>query len=287
MESKKRWYLLGGVVRTAGEEYINWITGSRMLLLVFLFVYAKEQISDPLLELVELTGDPLQVFEPGIAFLGSRTMMMVLPLVYLVLMGNFPRNDGNKVFFMIRTGKGVWFAGQILFAFMSGLTTIFICVVSVTLPCTGKMVWNGGKWSDAVTKYYLCENVLDFKFNLITDREYNHMMPGMAFLHSILLVLLFLFSLSVLQMMFSVCERKVLGLVLAGILVVTGNAFAILENQSAMWYFPNANTQIWLRHDVILKQESVALQSSYCYFIVWIAVFVFGSWRLLKKASFR
>lgn len=285
METKKQLHILGNAMLTAREEYLNWITGSKILLLVFLFVYAKGQITDSLLDLVKLTGDPLQVFEPGIAFLGSRSMMMVLPLVYLVLMGDFPRNDGNKTFFIIRTGKGVWFMGQIFFAFASGITIVFVCVLAVTLPCIGNMIWNGGNWSEAVTKYYLCEDVLDFKFSLITEREYNHMMPGMVFLHSILLVMLFLFFMSVLQLLFSVYGKKIFGFALVGCIVTIGNALAIFENQKVMWYFPCANTQIWLRHVEILNKESASLIYSYCYFLILITVLVFCSWKILKKSN--
>lgn len=287
MESKKWVNKFRAVCRTAMEEYVRWITGSKMLLLVFLFVYTKGQITDQLLQLVKITGNPLQVFEPGIAFLGSRPMMMVLPLVYLVLMANFPREDGNKTFFMFRTGKGVWFLGQFLFALAGGMTTILVCVLAVTLPCLGNISWNNGGWSETVTKYYQSEDAMNFRFNLITEREYNHMTPGAAFLHSILLVLLFLMLISAIQLFCSVCEKKVLDFAIVGCIVTIGNALAIFENQRLMWFFPCANTQIWLRHDEILREETVRLQTSYGYFLVLLAIITFFAWKKLKKRNIR
>lgn len=285
MGIKRRLHRLGNVMRMAKAEYLSWITSSKILLLFFLFVYAKGQVTDSLLELTELTGKPLQICEPGVAFLGSSYMMMVLPLIYLVLMGDFPRNGGNKTFFIIRTGKGVWFLGQVLFAFMTVITTIVISVVAVTLPCIGHITWNNGNWSEAVTKYHLDEQLMDFKFNLITQREYNHMLPSPALLHSILLMGLCFMLMSVLQLLFSVWGKKILGLAFVGSMITISNALSFFENGKLMWYFPIANTQIWLRHDVILKEESVTMAYSYGYFGVCIILVLLLAWVVLKRSN--
>lgn len=273
---------VGKMLRIAKEEYINWFCSTKMLLLVFLFVYAKEQLTDSLLELVALTDKPLQWFEPGIAFLGSRPMMLVLPLIYLVLMGNFPKNDGNSLFFITRTGKGAWFMGQVLFSFFSAVTILCGCLFAVTIPCIGKIQWNNGNWSDAVTKYYQAEGAGDFKFELITSREYNHMQPTEVFLHSVCLVLLSLMLLSAIQMLFAVYGKRVAGLAVCSGISVIGNSLSIFEVGGLMWWFPVANTQIWLRHEEILKEEIVPLWQSYVYFVVGVILFLFVAWKSFR-----
>lgn len=273
------------VLHVAAEEYLGWLCNTKMLLLVFLFVYLKGQISDVLLVLTDISGAPLQWFEPGIALLNSRYVMMVLPFLYLTLMSAFPKNDGNSLFFVSRTGKFSWLAGQILTAVYSAATLTMASVAAVTLPCIGKIQWNGGNWSDAVTKYYV--ESPDFKFSLVTGRIYNHMQPGEAFFHSVCLAFLCLLLVSAVQLLSAVWGKKTAGLVAASGLTAVGGVLSLMESGKFMWYFPTANTQIWLRHDMIVRDQTVPLGTSYMYFIVLTAVLFVAAWAVFRKRSFQ
>lgn len=253
-----------------------------MLLVLLLIVYAKEQLVEPLLELTDLTGKPLQILEPGIALMGSVNMMMVLPLLYLLLMGDFPRKDSNMPFVISRVGKVGWFFGQLLYAMGAALTVLITMILFTTVWCAGRLSWNGGQWSDSVTKYYK-DVKIDFKFNLITGREYNQMDPLPVFVHSFCLVFLLLLFLSVILLLFSVYGSKVLGLAICGILTVIGNSLSIFEIKPIMWFFPIAHTQIWLRNDELLKMDTMPLVGSYVYFGIGICILTFSAWLILKK----
>lgn len=282
MRDTKMKKFLHHTVCTATVEYQRWISSTKMLLLLLLIVYTKEQLVEPLLELTDLTGKPLQLLEPGIALMGSTNMMMVLPLIYLLLMGDFPRKDANMLFMISRVGKAGWFFGQLLYAVEAALTVLTAMIIFTTGWCAGNVCWNGGNWSDSVTKYYK-ETEIDFKFNLITGREYNQMDPVPVFLHSFCLVFLLLLFYSVILLLFSVYGNKVMGLAVCTILTAIGNSLSIFEIKPLMWFFPMAHTQIWLRNDELLKIQTVPLAGSYLYFAIGIFVVGTAAWIGLKK----
>ena len=282
MLNNRKSVLVHQIFCVASVEYKRWITSTKMLLLLLITVYMKQQLIEPLLELTDNTGGCLQVFEPGIAFMGSSNMMFFLPLIYLLVMGDFPRQDSSTIFVMNRVGKKGWFWGQLLFGIMAAGTVLTGMILVITLWCVGRLNWNNGNWSDAVTKYYQ-EVGSDFKFNLITGRIYNQTNPVPAFFHSFCLVFLMLFMLSVLLLLFTVCGKKMLGFGICGFGAVVGNSLAIFETRPLMWFFPMAHTQIRLRHELLFDGESVSLYGSYIYFLASILLGIILSGLVLKR----
>ena len=74
----------------------------------------------------------LQVFEGFIGISNSQLLLMILPIVFVGLMGDFPRVDGNAMFYIHRVGKGSWLLGQALFAAMAAGTYL---VALVSFSC--------------------------------------------------------------------------------------------------------------------------------------------------------
>ncbi len=268
----------------ASVEYKRWITSTKMLLLFLMIVYMKQQLIEPLLELTEKTDGNLQLLEPSIAFMGSSNMMFFLPLIYLLVMGDFPRQDSSLCFVMPRVGKKGWFIGQILYSVGAALTVFVGMLFFTTLWCVDRIYWNDGKWSDAVTKYYQ-EVDNNFKFNLITGRIYNQMDPTTAFVHSFCLVLGMLVMISATLLLFSVLGKKTAGFGICGLYAVIGNSLAIIESKPFMWFFPIAHTQLRLRHELLFDGESMPLYGSYLYFMVATFVLLIGAWIVLKKSK--
>ena len=51
----------------------------------------------PLVEISKQTGAKLGLFEPFIAITNSD-VLMIMPIVFITLIGDFPKNDGNMLF---------------------------------------------------------------------------------------------------------------------------------------------------------------------------------------------
>ena len=114
-----------------------------------------------------MMGKPINVYEPFVALLNSNFMILLVPAVFLAIISDYPRIDGNTLFVVQRAGKGNWFFGQILYAQMSILSYLLIVFVGMMIP----VLWGGSfsaKWSPVVsslpirfglcTKYRKCQH---------------------------------------------------------------------------------------------------------------------------------
>lgn len=62
-------------------------------------------------------------------------MILLVPAVFLAIMSDYPRIDGNTLFVVQRAGKGNWFFGQILYVQMSILSYLLIVFVGMIDSC--------------------------------------------------------------------------------------------------------------------------------------------------------
>ena len=130
----------------AKMEYIKLIMDPRMILIVAALVFAYQFITVPLLQNAAMMGKPINVYEPFVALLNSNFMILLVPAVFLAIMSDYPRIDGNTLFVVQRAGKGNWFFGQILYAQMSILSYLLVVFVGMMVP----VLWGGSfsaKWS--------------------------------------------------------------------------------------------------------------------------------------------
>ena len=118
----------------AKMEYIKLIMDPRMILIVAALVFAYQFITVPLLQNAAMMGKPINVYEPFVALLNSNFMILLVPAVFLAIMSDYPRIDGNTLFVVQRAGKGNWFFGQILYAQMSILSYLLVVFVGMMVP---------------------------------------------------------------------------------------------------------------------------------------------------------
>lgn len=88
------------------------------MLMIAVWVFAYQFITVPLLQNAEKMHTSLLAIEPYIALLNSNFMILIMPVLFLVLLSDFPRVDANAYFYLVRTGKTNWVIGQLLYAFI-------------------------------------------------------------------------------------------------------------------------------------------------------------------------
>ena len=115
------------VLSVARSEYIKWITNPRVIIVGVLLVFMRTLAIEPLLERAAKMEIPLNILEPFVAIGNSGMLVMLMPCVFMVLISDYPKMTGNTLFFIRRTGRFNWFAGQVIFLFMSIIS--FLCVV--------------------------------------------------------------------------------------------------------------------------------------------------------------
>ena len=177
----------------AQTEYIKWICNPRILIFMILYVFLYDYIIQEMLKAAHKMGEMLMVFEPFIAMTNSSLLIMVIPAVFIVLVSDFPKTDGNTMFYISRVGKNNWMFGQLLFGIMAaGSYLMSILVISVTLVVRHSFGKN--MWSNVITSYtkaFPNEKMARIPM-LVNGKLYNNMTPVQTVILTITLLMLYL-----------------------------------------------------------------------------------------------
>ncbi len=281
MANKLRLY---SIMTIARSEYVRWITNPRIIIVGVLFVFMRTLSVEPLLERAEKMNIPLTVFEPFEAIGNSGMLVMFIPCVFLILISDYPIISGNTLLFVQRTGKLNWFLGQILFvatAILSYMGTIFLVSILIS----------GGEfrteWSETVRLYgaKFPEESDSFVSELLPSNLYNQIPLMTSVLQTFFLMSAYLFFLILILYLFKLMHVKSAGLIAVFIIIGLGVATCSLKT-SVMWYFPMANTIIWLHYTEILREPIVPIWWSYFYFAAGITALFTANIIALKKLQF-
>ena len=75
------------ILAVARSEYIKWITNPRVIIVPVLLVFMRILAVEPLLTRAAKLGADLERMEPFVAIGNSGMLVMLMPCVFLVLMG--------------------------------------------------------------------------------------------------------------------------------------------------------------------------------------------------------
>ena len=258
------------ILAVARTEYLRWLTDPRVIIVGVLLVFMRSLAVEPLLERAVKFGEKLNILEPFVAVGNSGMLVMLMPCVFLILISDYPKMTGSTLFFIRRTGKTNWLWGQVLFLLMAIATFLLAVLV-------GSMLVSGGafsdSWSNTVTKYAArFPNEADsFVSQLLPSNLYNQLSLISTVLHTLALMTMYLFSLSLIIYFFKLIHIQSFGLFAAIFIVAAGVMTCSLKSQS-MWAFPMANTIVWLHYDEILSRRNFPVWCSYAYFATAITV---------------
>lgn len=272
------------IFMVAKTEFISWITDPRIIILGVLIIFTKTLAIDPLAARAERFGERLIVFEPFIALGNSGMLTLFIPLVFMVLLSDYPKLVGNSMFFISRTGKRNWMLGQILFLIFAIFTFLFAIFLSSVLISGGRF---GIKWSDAVTKYNsrFPNEMYNFDSQLLPSNLYNQIPMITAVIQTFILMSAYLLSLSLIIYLFKILFCNSSGFAAAIAVMAAGVATTSLYSP-LRWVFPMANTIIWLHYDEILKKPVYPVWCSFVYFAVLIVILTVLCFLALRKLKF-
>lgn len=272
------------VLSVARSEYIKWITNPRVIIVGVLLVFMRTLAIEPLLERAAKMEIPLNILEPFVAIGNSGMLVMLMPCVFMVLISDYPKMTGNTLFFIQRTGRFNWFAGQVIFLFMSIIS--FLCVV-----LTGSVLLSKGEfsttWSDVVTKYSarFPDEANSFTSSLLPSNLYNQIPLVTAILQTLALMCAYLFLLSMIIYFFKLIHIQSFGLFAAIFIVAAGVVTCTLKT-NIMWSFPMANTIVWLHYEEIIGKPIVPIWYSYIYFCIAVIILVLLNLIAVKRFQF-
>ncbi|MGN1276112.1 MAG: hypothetical protein ACI4UK_03880 [Floccifex sp.] len=275
---------LHAIWNVARSEFVNWITNPRIIIVGVLIVFIRSFAILPMLEQANKYGEPLNVLEPFIAVGNSGMLALFMPLVFLLLISDFPAMGGNTLFFINRTGKLNWFLGQIIFIIISIFTYIAVILISCMLMSRGVF---SAQWSNSITKYDAAfpEEAGGFVSRLLPSNLYNQIPIKIAAFEIILLLAMYLLTLALILCMMKMLYLRGAGLFTALAVIVLGAAVCSLKIK-AMWAFPTANMLIWLHYEKILKEPITPIENSFLYFLLVIAVLIILNLFVMRQLQF-
>ena len=272
--------------RVAKNEYIKWIRNPKMIILLVMLIFAYDYVIKELITAADKMGEKLQIFEGFIGISNSQLLLMIIPIVFVGLMGDFPRVDGNAMFYIHRAGKANWLVGQILFAMMAAGTSL-LSILGFSMICFIGRGYGENVWSEVTTRYYIFapNDYLSIVATLTTGRLYNNLPPNDALIHILGLMFLFLVVIAMLLLVGFVCNLRVVGIVATTGILCIGNVLAYMENM-VRWFFPTAHAVVEIHFDEIYKTPIMDMRLSYIYYLLLIVALFVIAYLAVDKYDF-
>lgn len=255
---------------SAKTEYIKWICDARMIILAVLLIFIHSFAIEPLVENAELMGKPLNMLEPFVAVANSNMILLIIPLVFLTLIADFPKIDTNTVFYIMRVGRLNWVIGQILKLVFMALSLLAVVFVGTVVPMLGRGFWRN-EWSEVTRGFAdaFPEKSGNFGVSLLPENLYNQRPVFTLAVQSYLLLFAYLLILGLLLLSFSLVKQKTAGFVFCGAIISVGAAFCAIRSQF-MWSMPMAHSIIWLHYTKFFREPVVSMPASVAYFVTVI-----------------
>lgn len=269
----------------AGIEFSNLVRSTKIIILAIFVIFIHVQIITPLRELSMLMGAELSIFEPFAAIGNSGIVVLILPLFFITMFADFPREGKSRYFYQVRCSKGTWIAGQIVYAAESAIAlTLFVFMASVLLSL--RFTDCNSDYSYAVTRYVASfpERAGEYVVQLIPENLYNQITLVTTVIHTAMLLVSYFIMLALIIFIFSLIHKKIIGLLLDGFLIITGTITCAVRS-AYMWIFPMSHTITWLHYAEYQSKEIFPLLYSYIYFGVINLTLIFLAFVLRKQYS--
>lgn len=266
---------LGAVFQVTKAEYLHMVFDARNIVVLSMYLVFYDMILKKFVDMGVRMGKPINLVEPFLAICSADAVMIMFPLVFLVIISDYPRTEENFRFFLVRVGKVNWILGQILYAFCASITYV---VATLVVTCVMAIPYSfvGNRWSEVVTRFYLVfpEEKNSMINELINGRLYNQTTPLKAVVHTCMLYGLFLFLLAIVCFVAYMFQKRVVGTCICGIMILIGCAQAAWDTKG-MWFFPTTHAIVWKHYAVVLRQMVYPISWSYLYFL-FVILFCIG-----------
>ena len=270
----------------AKTEYIKWVCDARMVILGVLLIFIYNFAIQPLLQNAEKMNEPLNMLVPFIAVANSGAVLMIIPLVFMTLIADFPKIDNNTVFYIMRIGRKNWLTGQIIKLVMMAASYLAVIFVGSVVPMITRGFWYNG-WSNVVTNFknVFPEQSMNFGVQLVPENLYNQLTVFEAAVKSYLLVFAYLMIIGLILLSLSLIKHKTLGFVSCGAVIALGTAFCSIKT-SLMWTMPMANSIIWLHFTKYFRVPEVSITFSVVYLVTFVAALIIFCYIMIGRFNY-
>ena len=268
----------------AFEQYKASLFNPRILLIIYTVVFLNDSLTVKMLEICKETGYTLNIAEPLALILSKSVNAVIIPIIFLALSTDFPRNSDN-LFSIYRMSRKGLVIGEIIFSAMSALTYVIILFLGTFLYCAGSCS-AGNEWSE-YTAVLFSEYPEIYRRNtslFLTSATYMQGTPYEVIFHSTALMFLYTLFLSLVIILFKQLRKKEAGVVIGIMLTLCGLA-TDSGASPVMWVFPITHTVYGWHFDIFMREQHFSLLGSYIYFFVLICAALVTNLALSKKVN--
>ena len=277
--------MIKGIIQNAGSEFRHFICNTKMILIVFSIIFICESLLGKVQGLCELSDLKLSFLEPYLMVSSMDAYAIAIPLVYIVLMSGFPSKSSFNYFSMIRISRMQWFMSELLFLLLSSISYLLIYLAGFLIYMHKSIVWSNS-WSRYMLNFrelYPEDYIMNQSYFMKTDMM-THGSPLSIFVHSVLLMIAMLFVMSLVQMLFSFLEKRMVGMAVSVGLTLL-SSFLIYSSGNFKWLFPMTHTNIAVHFNGFLAVKNFTITKSYLYFAGLIVFLLIANLLLLRKKN--
>ncbi|HBZ64606.1 MAG TPA: hypothetical protein DEO89_08430 [Lachnospiraceae bacterium] len=271
------------IIRVCQAECYHFLCSGRLALVPAVWVFAYQFITVPLLQNAERMHASLLVIEPYIALINSNFMILIMPVLFLVLLSDFPRVDANAYFYLVRTGKTNWVLGQLLYGVVITAGYLLMQFAGMVIPVLAEGRWGTG-WSPVITDFAreFPEYAQSAGAVSIQPQLYYHVPPWEAVLVGSALLAAYLYLLLLIKLLCFLLRAKTIGLLLCFFVIAFGTGLCTTFSQMR-FLMPMGNSILGIHYSQYYMKMVFPLEYSVIYFAVLIGVFIIGIIGLRKR----
>lgn len=263
-------------------EFAQVLRQTKILLLLFFIIMLYETILSPVRTVCADTQFSLQPFEPFILICTRSTNIILVPLIYMVLLGGFPYCK-TMYFQIVRTGKRQWFWGEFAFIALSALALTFILFIASDLFLLDCIKYSNG-WSDfmKITRSNFPEIYSKNGLLFLDASIVAHGSPGRVMLYTFGMMWLYLIVTGVCVLLGTIIGKRFWTILIGMAMTVIGG-LAIYFNAALRWLFPLVHVEYGLHYNSLFSQTYFPVWGSIAYYLLLTAALVvFGLYRLKR-----
>ena len=256
------------VIHISFAEFLRWLKSSRLIILGVILVFVHIQIITTLQTTSLMMEMPVSYLEAFVALGNSGVIVLIIPALWLVLMGDFPKKSGIDLFYQIRCSKRTWICGQILFVVEAAVfLVVFLLIFSIF------MLRGYGEWKlefSETVRFYTStfpDRTGDYILELLPENLYHQMSLGTSIMHTIFLMLLYFLLLALVLLVASLCNQKMIGFFVDVVLILLGTVTTAMKTKW-MWLFPMAHSITGVHYEKYLSAEIFSMRMSYAYMVL-------------------
>lgn len=271
------------IFRQINHWIYEFIFSKKMLVCIMTDIFMMEDVVVPMVQLADESCVEYGLCEPFVLLLSHYNHFLIIPVLFLVVMSDFPAKENGCIFAITRMGKTKYIISQILYAFIIALIMIFLLGIMSILYSSGETTMN---WSEYMTSFHLSFPELYQENNqlFVESSTVNQGTVCSVIRNSIFLLSAFLTFQAEILCYFKLKGHRFCGIAVSLGLLIIGTVLHGLQLK-LRWIFPVSHVIYGAHFDEFLRKPVCELWISYVYFILLIVIMSVVNVITIKKSQ--